>query len=415
MAKDDRKLERTRWPGIYKRGDRYVVVSRDGRGKQTKRFAPTLAAARALQAETRAAVARGEYRQLSKELFTDYLVKWAAAYGGSTSKGKPKPQTLKDYRAAVERPEVREVFRGLRLPEVERQHLKEYANVLEAKGLSARTVRNLVLPLRLALREAAHDRHININPADGLRLSPAMGERKGKRSPAEVRPLDHDELTRLLTATAKLPPMHRLLAEFLLQTGCRVGEALALTWGDLILDRPPTIPLSKDEWQPHVSITKRVYKGTNDKPKSATSTRTVPLAPAMVERLRKHRHSATHAEPVFVNGRGRSLDYYEARRQFKAAAEEAGLPWVGFHTLRHTCATILFRSRDRGGLGANAVQVQKWLGHHKPSFTLDAYVHLLEDDHPDASGFDALLASRGNSGATRASKKTRNGRARRAA
>ena len=26
------------------------------------------------------------------------------------------------------------------------------------------------------------------------------------------------------------------------------------------------------------------------------------------------------------------------------------------------------------------VQVQRWLGHHKPSFTIDTYVHLLDDD-----------------------------------
>jgi hypothetical protein len=30
--------------------------------------------------------------------------------------------------------------------------------------------------------------------------------------------------------------------------------------------------------------------------------------------------------------------------------------------------------------GANAVQVQRWLGHHSPSFTLNTYVHLLDED-----------------------------------
>jgi integrase len=30
--------------------------------------------------------------------------------------------------------------------------------------------------------------------------------------------------------------------------------------------------------------------------------------------------------------------------------------------------------------GANAVQVQRWLGHHSPAFTLATYVHLLADD-----------------------------------
>ena len=59
--------------------------------------------------------------------------------------------------------------------------------------------------------------------------------------------------------------------------------------------------------------------------------------------------------------------------------------WVGFHTFRHTCATILFRR------GWNAVQVQRRLGHHKPSFTLDTYVHLLPEDGPEPTFFDALI------------------------
>jgi hypothetical protein len=29
--------------------------------------------------------------------------------------------------------------------------------------------------------------------------------------------------------------------------------------------------------------------------------------------------------------------------------------------------------------GKNAKQVQTWLGHHSPSFTVDTYVHLLRD------------------------------------
>jgi integrase len=41
---------------------------------------------------------------------------------------------------------------------------------------------------------------------------------------------------------------------------------------------------------------------------------------------------------------------------------------------RHTCASLLFER------GANVKAVQRWLGHHSPSFTLDTYVHLLSDD-----------------------------------
>src|SRR3954453_20564394 len=50
--------------------------------------------------------------------------------------------------------------------------------------------------------------------------------------------------------------------------------------------------------------------------------------------------------------------------------------WVGFHSFRHTCATRLFRS------GWNAVQVQRFIGHTDPGFTLRRYVHLLPEDLP---------------------------------
>jgi integrase len=61
-------------------------------------------------------------------------------------------------------------------------------------------------------------------------------------------------------------------------------------------------------------------------------------------------------------------------RVLSPACSEAGVEWAGLHTFRHTVASRLFAD-DR-----NAVEVQKWLGHHSPSFTLDTYVHLLDGD-----------------------------------
>jgi hypothetical protein len=57
--------------------------------------------------------------------------------------------------------------------------------------------------------------------------------------------------------------------------------------------------------------------------------------------------------------------------------------------------------------GLNAKQVQAWLGHHSPAFTLSVYVHLLADDLPEVSILDSL--SGGNAGATEPTEITRNG------
>jgi len=43
--------------------------------------------------------------------------------------------------------------------------------------------------------------------------------------------------------------------------------------------------------------------------------------------------------------------------------------------------------------GLNPKQVQRWLGHHSPSFTLDTYVHLLEDRLPEPVSLAAELSS----------------------
>jgi len=85
---------------------------------------------------------------------------------------------------------------------------------------------------------------------------------------------------------------------------------------------------------------------------------------------------------VFTSEQGLRIDQSNLMsRVLKPAAVDFGIgDWPGFHTLRHTSATRL--SRD----GWNAMQVQR-LGHHKPSFTLDVYVHVLKSDEPEPLGW----------------------------
>jgi integrase len=113
-------------------------------------------------------------------------------------------------------------------------------------------------------------------------------------------------------------------------------------------------------------------------PKSRHGRRRVPLDAELVQALRQARRDTDWPgddDLVFPAGNGAPLDVSNLRRRgLKSAAEEEDLAWVGFHTFRHTCATMLFAE------GRNAVQVQRWLGHHSAAFTLATYVHLLDDD-----------------------------------
>lgn len=78
-------------------------------------------------------------------------------------------------------------------------------------------------------------------------------------------------------------------------------------------------------------------------------------------------------------------DHNLRRRVLKPAVEPLGLPWVGFHSFRHTCASLLFEA------GRNVKQVQRRLGHANASFTLDTYVHVMDGGVGDAAFFDDAI------------------------
>ncbi|HET8566473.1 MAG TPA: tyrosine-type recombinase/integrase [Solirubrobacterales bacterium] len=65
-------------------------------------------------------------------------------------------------------------------------------------------------------------------------------------------------------------------------------------------------------------------------------------------------------------------------RILKPLVRQAGAPWAGFHTFRHTFASLHLRR------GTNLLQLSRALGHHSPAFTLTRYTHLLPGEEAPA-------------------------------
>ena len=59
-------------------------------------------------------------------------------------------------------------------------------------------------------------------------------------------------------------------------------------------------------------------------------------------------------------------------RHFEPLLNNAELPRIRFHDLRHTCATILLMA------GKHPRYVQELLGHASINITLDTYSHVIE-------------------------------------
>jgi hypothetical protein len=90
--------------------------------------------------------------------------------------------------------------------------------------------------------------------------------------------------------------------------------------------------------------------------------------------------------PVFASAVGTVLIPEKVRSGvLRPAAKSVGLLGISFHTFRHTCASMLFEA------GRNVKQVQEWLGHADPGFTLRTYVHLMDAGVGDAEFLDAAV------------------------
>lgn len=386
------KMEKTGTPGIYRRGGRYVVVTRDGGGKQRKQFARTLAEARELKSIAGADVARGEDRRLSRVTFAEYAREWLDTYGGSNGKGI-REETRGDYRRRLEQDAIPYLGK-LRLSEIEARHLDGLASKIAGRGVAPATVRISLAPVK-ALLATAHKRgEIRWNPAAGYRCAfthEAVDQQGNDQN--EIVALGEPELAALLE---QVPEAWRPFFEFLAHTGLRIGEAIELRWRDIDLGAGT------------LTVSRRFYRGRVAPPKSKYGRRTIRLSkPVMQSLWRAGGATAAVDDLVFVADEGGRIDQSNLMsRILKPAAANAGVgewiktprgrraeSWVGFHTFRHTCATMLFRR------GWNAAQVQRFLGHHSPAFTLSTYVHLLPSDLPEPT-FEPLEV--GNTRATEA-------------
>jgi integrase len=229
--------------------------------------------------------------------------------------------------------------------------------------LSDRTVRNILSPLRALLATAAREGVIRSNPAREADLPSRQTGNEPEEQ--EVKAMSRDELATLL---ALLPERWTPFFTFLASTGLRISEAIALEWRHLELDGS----------RPHAKVRRALVKGRMGPSKSRHGRREVPRDHALVLALRERRRGSDwpgDEDLVFPAGNGVPLRPSNLhRRVLKPTREEACLEWVGFHAFRHTCASMLFAE------GRNAVQVQRWLGHHSAAFTLATYVHLLDGD-----------------------------------
>ena len=161
----------------------------------------------------------------------------------------------------------------------------------------------------------------------------------------------------------------------MLETGLRVGEALALRWRDINLSRKRLCVRSTV-----VRLTNKKRSYVQDSAKSESSHRTIPLSPKSIAILQMLAAKKEN-EWVFTNDDGQRLSYEALRWQTQRLCQAADVPYRGEHVFRHTFATNCYHK------GIDVKILSKLLGHADVNITYNVYVHLYGD------GFDEMYAA----------------------
>jgi integrase len=172
--------------------------------------------------------------------------------------------------------------------------------------------------------------------------------------------LDPHEIQNLLL---HLEPPYHLMVLLAATTGLRRSELFALKWRDI------------DFTDRMINVTRSIYGHVIGNCKTEASQKAVPLAHHVAAELSSWEKQSSHQHPddwVFASPHHKgTLPYWPAillRRTIRPAAARAGITkWIGWHTFRHSYATLLIAN------GENVKVVQELMRHGSARITVDVY------------------------------------------
>lgn len=271
--------------------------------------------------------------------------------------------------------------------------LKYYAYLYNTKHFAVGTIQlyqNILFP---AFQLAVDDSVIRLNPCKNCMKEYVRGSMSSTKYP-----LSRTEQAALLDFVKNdtIYSSYYPLISFMLGTGCRISEALGITWNDI------------DFKEKHISVNHQIiYKKKDDRiqwyasPPKNKKSRMVPLQDSLIKTLNKHRmqtYFMSQSSPlkidgyenfVFINREGHPYTpntivraFHGIRNAYNQKEQEDAylgkkeaqlLPDFSPHTLRHTYCTRMAEN------GINVKVLQEIMGHTNITVTMQIYNHVDKD------------------------------------
>lgn len=374
-----------RWEG------RYTVGYDPKTGKQLTHsiYGKTKCEVRDKLNKTLTEIQEGAYIEPTNMTVGQWLDTWLKEY-----KVNVRPETKAIYEMHI-RVHLKPDLGKIRLNKLTTHQIQLlYNKLINERGLSPKTVKNVHGALHAALEQAKINGYLRINPSEGTTLPKIEKE--------EIKTMDIDDVSTFLQAIKGDPYELPLFVD--LFTGLRQGELLGLTWdcvdfekGTLLINKQHN--RAKGEKEFHFSPLK------NSRPRSLTPASAV--MDALREQKRRQEEWAkaagsawdNHENLVFTTELGRYINNKTLWMNFKRIAKELGMEELRFHDLRHTFSVNSLQAGD------DIKTVQENLGHATAAFTLSTYAHATPGmKRESANRMDAFIRTVRESSETQATK-----------
>ena len=248
-------------------------------------------------------------------------------------------------------------------------------NKLKEDGYSYQTVRHAYSQLGSIFKYAVLRGKLNTNP-----MAEVILPKKTLFQNKETRYLSEDERNALVTTCYMRNKNGSFFFKngpfyvFIMYTGCRIGEAIALKWSDIDFDNR-TVTIGRTM----ITVRNTDNHTSTHRDQNSTKngvTRTVYLSDMALQALLdiKASHKYDHNGYILPGAHtDKPITYVTAHGTFKRIIKQAGIEDCSIHSLRHTFVSLMINNNIPIPLVADMV------GHTNINTTMKVYTHLLKE------------------------------------
>lgn len=372
--------------GFTVRTDGRIMKTFTVNGKRYAVYGKTVSECRQKELKKRQEIEEGQYKSGKDLSVAEFFDRWIEA-----KRNTVKETTLRTDRILLDRMRITVIddagmkFGDMKLTKVEVQNVRDLQKALQKeiivkdkkgkekkrKGMTTRATNDSIYLLKAVFKSAMIERVVTWNPVEGVK--PLKRTEEQARDTIH-RALSKEETKAFMKKAQDLESDYVPLYTFLLNTGCRIGEAGAV--------------LPRDITKKGVRICKTITRTEcggyeiGKETKTAAGMRTVPLNEAakkavedqkQINALLRSNKVIALDKPIFTAPQGGLLKSANVNYDIAKICDKAGIERFSVHAFRDTFATRCVESNMQVKL------LQEILGHTDIQMTLGLYAHAMDD------------------------------------